>query len=273
MEISMFKSVFENLSLGVAIVDSSNQILQFNKHFAANFDIKIDALLIKFDQLHPIFTEQPISTFQQKTKFITLSKKILTIRVKQYEDNLWLVEIEDISSQEKESKDIYYRANYDQLTKLPNRELFNDRCKQALSSAHRHQENLAIFFIDVDDFKSINDTYGHDTGDLILLETAKRLIASVRESDTVSRWAGDEFSILLPKIGQKENINQLLSRLIENFTIPQQAKEFNIPVSLSIGISLAPKMGTDFNNLMKFADKAMYEAKKNDGIHYKYYSE
>ena len=158
-----------------------------------------------------------------------------------------------------------------QLTKLHNRELFNDRCKQVLSSAHRHQENVAIFFIDVDDFKSINDTYGHDVGDSILLETAKRLTASVRESDTVSRWAGDEFSVLLPKIGQKENINQLLTRIIENFATPQQAQEFTIPVSLSIGISLAPKMGTDFDELMRFADKAMYEAKKNDEIHYKYY--
>ena len=269
----MFKSMFENLSLGIAILDSSNKVLQFNENFGICFDIKTGEQIKKLDQLHSIFTEQPISAFQQKTKFITSSKKTLSIRSKQLQANLWLVEIEDISSQEKENEDVYYRANYDQLTKLPNRELFNDRCKQALSSAHRHQENLAIFFIDVDDFKSINDTYGHDVGDLILLETAKRLIASVRESDTVSRWAGDEFSILLPKIGEKENINQLLSRLIDNFTIPQQGKEFNIPVSLSIGISLAPKMGTDLNKLMRFADKAMYEAKKNNGMYYKYYSE
>jgi diguanylate cyclase (GGDEF)-like protein len=211
--------------------------------------------------------------FQKKTKLITLDKKTLSVYAKVFEDNAWLVEVEDISTQEKENEDIYFRANYDQLTKLPNRELFNDRCKQVLSSASRHQDNVAIFFIDVDDFKCINDTYGHNTGDLILLETAKRLTASVRESDTVSRWAGDEFSILLPKIGQRENINQLLKRIIESFAMPQQVEEFSINVSLSIGISLAPKMGTNFDELMRFADKAMYEAKKNNKIDYKYYSE
>ncbi|MBC8311244.1 MAG: GGDEF domain-containing protein [Candidatus Marinimicrobia bacterium] len=269
----MFKSVFDNLSFGVAIVDETNKILQYNKPFSLFFNLGDHNPISSLDQLHGNFKEQHISAFQKKNKFTTSEGNILSILAKPLEDNLWLLEVEDISTQEKESEDIYFRANYDQLTKLPNRELFNDRCKQALSSAHRHQENVAIFFIDVDDFKSINDTYGHDVGDSILLETAKRLSDSVRESDTVSRWAGDEFSILLPKIGEKENINHLLARMIESFEKPQQAKEFSIPVSLSIGISLAPKMGTDFDELMRFADKAMYEAKKNDGIYYKYYSE
>jgi len=272
MEISIFNSLFENLSIGIAVVDDSNHILQCNKRFCTYFNIELASSPLNLDQLHSNFAKERLSVFQQKTKLITSEKKTLSIYSKLFKENLWIVEVEDISTQEKENKDIYFRANYDQLTKLPNRELFNDRCKQVLSSIQRHQENVAIFFIDVDDFKSINDTYGHDAGDSILLETAKRLITSVRESDTVSRWGGDEFSVLLPKIGQKENINQLLERIIENFATPQQTQEFTIPVSLSIGISLAPKMGTDFDELMRFADKAMYEAKKNEGIHYKYYS-
>ena len=265
--------MFENLSMGIAIIDGSNQIVQSNNRFTEYFNVEAGELSIKFDQLDPMFTDKSISLFEKPVKITTSSKRILTVRSKRFEDRFWLIEVDDISLQEKINEDIYFRANYDQLTRLPNRELFNDRCKQALSSAHRHQENLALFFIDVDDFKTINDTYGHDIGDLILLETAKRLTASVRESDTVSRWAGDEFSILLPKIGQKENINQLLTRLIEDFIVPQQVRELNIPVTLSIGISLAPEMGTDFDDLMRFADKAMYEAKKNNGIYYKYYSE
>lgn len=273
MEHKILKSLFENLSLGIAIIDGSNQIIEFNKRFTEYFNLQPEHLPIRLDQVDPIFTDKPVSIFQQKIKICAASKRILTLESKRFEGNYWLVEIDDISSQEKINEDIHFRANYDQLTKLPNRELFNDRCKQVLSSAHRHQENLALFFIDIDNFKIINDTHGHDIGDLILLETAKRLTASVRESDTVSRWAGDEFSILLPKIGQKENINQLLRRLIEDFIVPQQARELAIPVSLSIGISLAPEMGTKFDDLMRFADKAMYEAKKNDGINYKYYSE
>ena len=206
MEISMFKFVFENLSIGIAVVDDSNQILQCNKLFCTYFNLESDSSPLNLNQIHSSFVEERLSVFQQKTKLITSEKKILSVHAKAFEENLWLVEVEDISTQEKENEDIYFRANYDQLTNLPNRELFNDRCKQVLSSAHRHQENVAIFFIDVDDFKSINDTYGHDAGDLILRETAKRLTASVRESDTVSRWAGDEFSVLLPKIGQKDHV-------------------------------------------------------------------
>ena len=106
-----------------------------------------------------------------------------------------------------------------------------------------------------------------------MLETAKRLTASVRASDTISRWAGDEFSILLPKIGAKENINQLLNRISEDFTAPLLAQDVHIKVSLSIGVSLAPQMGTNFEELMRFADKAMYEAKENKGFCFKYYSE
>jgi len=172
-----------------------------------------------------------------------------------------------------EDKDVYFRANYDQLTKLPNRSLFNDRCKQVLSAAHRHNEHLAIFFIDVDNFKSINDTYGHDGGDSVLIETSKRLCECVRESDTVSRWAGDEFTILLPKIGKKYNIKLLLRRIFESFENPHIIRGLPVPVSISIGISLSPEMGTDFDKLMQFADKAMYAAKKSKNKYYQYYSE
>ena len=272
MDNSIFKSVFNNLNLGIAILNKTNEILHANKNFNKFFDINTNMIMKEINILHPLFKENSISIYQQKTKFITASDKTLTIIVKPLESKFWLVEIEDITEQEKENQDIHFRANYDQLTKLPNRDLFNDRCKQALSSASRHQENLAIFFIDLDNFKFINDTYGHDRGDSILLETSQRLTDSVRESDTVSRWAGDEFSILLPKIGKKKNIDQLLSRLIENFNLPQIVNNHSIPVSLSIGISLGPEMSTEFSDLMKLADKAMYKAKKDKGISYKYYT-
>lgn len=272
MDNPIFKSVFNNLHLGVAILDDNNKILHANKIFIECFEVDTEILMKNFNILHPSFLKNPLSSFQNKTKLITSTNKTLSITIKPFESNFLLVEVEDISKQEKENEDVYHRANYDQLTSLPNRELFNDRCKQALSSANRHQENLGIFFIDLDDFKFINDTYGHDVGDSILLETAKRLIDSVRESDTVSRWAGDEFTILLPKIGKKDDISQILSRLIENFTLPQRINELSIPVSLSIGISLAPDMSTQFTDLMKLADKAMYEAKESKGISYKYYS-
>jgi len=272
MDNSIFKSVFNNLNLGIAILDDNNKILHANKIFIECFEVDAKILKKNFNILHPSFLENPLSLFHNKTKLSTSKSKTLSIRVKPFESSFWLVEVEDISEQEKKNKDIYHRANFDQLTNLPNRELFNDRCKQALSSANRHQEYLAIFFIDLDNFKYINDTYGHDVGDSILLETARRLIDSVRESDTVSRWAGDEFTILLPKIGKKDDINQILSRLIDNFTLPHKINEVSIPVSLSIGISLAPDMSTQFTDLMKLADKAMYEAKESKGISYKYYS-
>ena len=273
MEKNIYQSLFENLSFGIAIIDNSNQIIESNDLFNLYFKYNPSTKPLKLDSLHSNFKSDSIASFQQIAKLTSIDKKVLSVQTKQFNDNLWLIEVVDISLQEREHEDIYFRANYDQLTNLPNRDLFNDRCKQALSAAHRHKEDLALFFIDVDDFKSINDTYGHDAGDSILLESANRLSASVRESDTVSRWAGDEFSILLPKIGAKENINQLLDRISENFAKSQQVQDFNISVSLSIGVSLAPQMGTNFNNLMRFADRAMYEAKESNGFCYKYYSE
>ena len=273
MAIDIYKSLFENLSFGVAIVDNSNQIIESNNLFNIYFKFNHSVKPLKLDHLHSSFKNVPISSFKEKTKLTLSDGKVLSVHASPFKDGSWIIEVLDISLQEIENEDFYIRANYDQLTHLPNRQLFNDRCKQALSAAHRHKENLALFFIDVDDFKSINDTYGHEAGDSVLLETAKRLTASVRESDTVSRWAGDEFSILLPKIGAKENIKQLLNRLLESFSEPQQAQDIQIPVSLSLGISLAPQMGTNFEELMRFADKAMYEAKNTTGFCYKYYSE
>jgi len=273
MAIDIYQSLFESLSFGVAIIDNSNRIVESNNLFNIYFNYNHNPKPLKLDHLHSSFENVSISSFKQKTKITLADEKVISVQASPLKDDLWLIEVLDISLEERKNEDIYFQVNYDQLTNLPNRQLFNDRCKQALSATDRHKEDLALFFIDVDDFKLINDTYGHEAGDSVLLETAKRLTASVRESDTVSRWAGDEFSILLPKIGAKENINQLLRRLLEKFSEPQQAQGFQIPVSLSLGISVAPQMGTDFEELMRFADKAMYEAKNTSGFCYKYYSE
>jgi len=274
MDKILLQSIFDNIGLGIAIINGSNRIIWYNAKFENYFSIDpTHSENLHLTQIHSFLNDKSFSSLINKIKFSYSPNKVYVIQSKPLNANYWLIEVSDISKQTDEEKNIYYRANFDQLTKLPNRSLFDDRCKQLLSAAHRHNEDLALFFIDVDNFKSINDTYGHDGGDTVLIETSKRLCECVRESDTVSRWAGDEFAILLPKIGDKDNINQLLTRIFETFEKPHIIQEIPVQVSISIGISLSPEMGTDFDKLMRFADKAMYRAKNSKNNYYQYYSE
>jgi len=155
-------------------------------------------------------------------------------------------------------------ALYDVLTGLPNRKLLDERLQQSLAKARRDQGHVALLFIDLDQFKPVNDNYGHAYGDLLLKEVAKRLHSCMRESDTASRLGGDEFVALLPEVEGRDAVmivaNKILSRLSEPYEIAGHT--FNI--SASIGAALYPEDGTDNKALMKAADMAMYGA-KNQG--------
>jgi diguanylate cyclase len=156
---------------------------------------------------------------------------------------------------------------HDALTGMPNRALFNDRLEHGFAQARRHDWTLALMFMDLDDFKTINDRYGHDVGDRVLQTIARRLQDNTRSEDTISRHGGDEFLYLAMDVKNEANISFIAEKIIKaiqapfNVSIRDVATSLNIKVS--IGISIFPKHGTDADTLVTSADQAMYRAKQN----------
>jgi diguanylate cyclase (GGDEF)-like protein len=162
-------------------------------------------------------------------------------------------------------------ALHDKLTGLPNRTLFNDRLQHGIAQAKRHHWILAVLFVDLDKFKSVNDTYGHQAGDAVLLTTANRLTRNTREEDTVSRFGGDEFLCLLTQIREEKDIAMIAVKILNAIRAPCSVSVRDVNVDLcpeaSIGISIFPKDGATANALIRSADEAMYRAKENDSRH------
>ena len=176
---------------------------------------------------------------------------------------------------------IYHMAFYDSLTGLPNRVLFQDRLKLALASAERHRHMAAVLFLDIDNFKRINDTLGHFMGDKLLKEVAGRLSATMRRCDSVTkdvpdlfaRLGGDEFTVLLNMINEVDDAAKVAHRITETISIPFKLDGYEIYITSSIGIAVYPGDGKDINSLLKNADAAMYYAKEHGKNHYQYYKE
>ncbi len=154
-------------------------------------------------------------------------------------------------------------AHHDALTGLPSLRLCLDRLSNALIRAKRERDLLAVFFIDLDSFKSINDNFGHEAGDYVLQEAARRLNLSVRQMDTVGRIGGDEFLIILPKINDIAIVERIGTNVITSVKKPIHWKDEQLSVGASVGIALHPRNGDDAKQLIKKADQAMYEAKRN----------
>jgi diguanylate cyclase len=165
-----------------------------------------------------------------------------------------------------------HMAFHDVLSGLPNRRLFQARLLTAMDEAIRNRSKIAVVFIDLDRFKNINDTLGHEFGDLLLKHVSKQMIKSVRKFDTISRQGGDEFTIILNKISKKEEIIPLIEQLRSIVSKPIIIKGQELHVSMSIGIALYPNDGNSTEELMKNADMAMYYAKEDGRNNYKFYS-
>lgn len=169
----------------------------------------------------------------------------------------------DISDKKASEEAVWRQANFDALTGLPNRQMFYDRFLMELKSAHRERRKLALLFIDLDQFKLVNDTLGHSHGDILLVDVARRLKSCVRESDTVARLSGDEFTILLKSINSPDVAERIASNILKKMQQPFIIGEDVLHVSVSIGITICPDDATDREDLLRNADQAMYQAKKN----------
>lgn len=165
----------------------------------------------------------------------------------------------------------HHLAHHDPLTGLPNRMLFEDRLQQALVQTKRQEQALAVLFIDLDNFKIINDTYGHAVGDQLMQIAAERLNRCIRSTDTVARQGGDEFIALLTNIAQLEDAEQVAKKIIAALAMPFVIDHHDLFITASVGISLAPQHGQDSSLLIKNADAAMYRAKQQGKNNYQVY--
>ena len=178
----------------------------------------------------------------------------------------------DVSDKQNLMRELSHQAHHDALTGLPNRLLFNDRLSQALSRAHRNNLKIGIVFLDLDHFKTINDTLGHNVGDLLLQAVSERLQRHLRDEDTVARQGGDEFLILLPDLIHDEAASSVAQKILHSFSEPFTLEQNEVFVTPSIGISLYPSDGDILETLVKHADAAMYHAKELGRNNYQFYS-
>ncbi|MEW8143980.1 MAG: EAL domain-containing protein [Candidatus Thiodiazotropha endolucinida] len=176
-------------------------------------------------------------------------------------------------SQIKEAQDqINFLAHHDALTRLPNRALFRERFDHALMHARRENTSIALLFLDLDRFKTVNDTLGHPVGDQVLLEVSKRMNQIIRASDTLARLGGDEFVLLLEEQTDAQHAAVVARKLIDLFSRPMIIGEHELVVTASIGITLYPNDGDDSDKLIRHADRAMYEAKQQGRNTYRFFT-
>ncbi len=168
-----------------------------------------------------------------------------------------------ILQREKNENELWELAHKDIITGIPNRALLNQRLNHAIECAERQQTNLALFFIDIDNFKKINDSHGHKMGDRVLTEIASRINACIRTGDTLARYGGDEFVLLAENLTQSCDVGLIAEKIISSLSKTMSINDKKLRITSSIGISVYPGDGNDAETLLKYADTAMYQAKKN----------
>jgi len=187
--------------------------------------------------------------------------------------------IQDITKQkllenmlQEQKVSLSHLAHHDTLTELPNRVLLHDRLNRAIHKAKRDEKKFAVLFLDLDNFKAINDSLGHDIGDEVLKEVAQRFGAIIRKDDTLARLGGDEFTVIMENLSDEQDASILAQKLLSSLSEPIVKKENMLYLSCSIGISLYPVDGTSIQNLLKYADAAMYRAKEEGKSNFQFYS-
>jgi len=205
---------------------------------------------------------------EQYTSFVTISKII-----NEYGNvTNYVVIARDITKQKNQEKEIHSLAFYDALTSLPNRRLFENNLHDSISRAKRHKEKVAIIFMDMDNFKVINDTYGHKVGDKFLQEVTSRIKSVIREEDTLSRIGGDEFILLIEEVNGIEDAAHAAERVIEQVRKPFDIERNKFFSAVSLGISIYPDDSEHYDTLLEYADKAMYHVKNSGKNSFEFYN-
>ncbi len=279
-QLQLMGEVFEHSLEGIIILDTNGKILKVNPSFttltgyteqeAIGNDSRLletdEHDLLPYDKIRQTLVNQgswdgEVWIQRQDKEILAVWLSLSTMRD---ENNLatgFIAIFHDISELKNQAEIIQHQALHDPLTELPNRLLLTDRMDVAISHAERSNEKLAVIFLDLDNFKTINDSLGHDHGDLLLREVASRLIKVVRPGDTVCRMGGDEFVVLVDNLEAKDGVRAVAKRIQQELTTAFTIKGRNLFISASLGMAFFPDDGEDSDTLIKHADLAMYQAK------------
>ncbi len=280
---SLSASVFEHANDGIFIADRESRIIEVNPAFmevtgyerdealgqlplALGFAIHEPECFIKVEENG----EWRGETWNQRKNGEVYAAwlDIFTVRDEHQHISHYVGIFSDITAAKEHQQNLEHLAYHDPLTQLPNRTLLADRLQQALARADRTGEMLAICYFDLDGFKPINDSLGHDAGDRLLVQLASRIRTCLRESDTIARLGGDEFAVLLCSLNSEEECRQTLDRLLAAINTSFNLNEKTVNVSASIGYTLFPQDESEPDTLLRHADQAMYQAKINGGCGY-----
>lgn len=289
--LKLYANVFENSGESILITDKNNRIIAVNNAFTNFSGYSLDEV---FNQDPKLLSSgnTPSDTYQEM--WATLKKEgfwqgelwerrkdgssypkwaaISSVPDQNGDIINYIASYTDITERKAAEEKIYHLAHHDALTGLLNRLSLEDRLEQAILSARRDQVQLAVLFIDLDRFKIINDSYGHNVGDSLLVEVGRRLKNCVRESDITARLGGDEFVVVLTGLSNGTMAAHSAGSIIKEITKPYRVGHYELHTSPSIGISLFPNDGNDPDDLMKHADTAMYHAKDQGRNNYKFFS-
>jgi len=280
-ELQLSATIFEKASENIVVTDENNCFITANPAFTLTTGYSLDEI----KGLTPKILRSGIQNQEfyakmwndlntlghwdgelwNKRKNGEVYAEWLSIKVLYNEDGsirMYLGIFSDITEKKEADEIIWKQANYDLLTGLPNRRLFSDRLEHEIKIAHRTNKSLALLFIDLDYFKQVNDTLGHEIGDILLIKVSERINESMRESDTVSRMGGDEFTAILPQINSSEDAERVVRIIIEKLAQPFDLNGTAITISASVGVAIYPKDAQNSKELLQNADKAMYEAKR-----------
>ena len=279
-ELKISAAVMENAAEGIMVTDSDNQIIRVNPAFSVITGYRPAEVLGKNPHVlssgrnDGAFYKKMWEAINQQGRWsgdiwnrrkdgaaILCSMAISAISEHESGVGRYVATFTDITKR-KEAEDLLrHRASSDPLTDLPNRALFFDRLQQALSQGRRYSHAFALLYVDLDHFKAVNDKMGHAAGDELLIETSRRLLDAVRESDTVARLGGDEFAIILARVQGPHEVEEIAQRIVDNLAKPFKLEAGVAKVSGSIGIALFPLAGEDADRLTHNADRALYAAK------------
>lgn len=288
-----FRSAFENSPIGIVLIDLKGKIFQAN-NFAAEVlgyeetpleDVHISRLVPPEDrnQLKDMLSRMSTGadeTVRTECRMIRLDNlevwtnlHVVLQRDAAGQPNYLIGQIADITEMKSSQSRMERMAFYDTLTNLANRRLFYDRLGQAVDHAQRSRHLSALLYLDLDQFKRVNDTLGHEVGDVLLQEVSTRLTACVRKEDTVARLGGDEFTVLLFDVRSPSDASMVADKILNALRQPLTISGHQLVITTSIGITIVPQDGTNPNALMKNADLAMYRAKDHGRNTYQFYSE
>ncbi|WP_438970630.1 EAL domain-containing protein [Methylophaga sp.] len=278
--LKMSGRVFNQAHEGILITDAKGLIVDVNPAFSEITGYSREEVLnknpsfLRSDKHSRVFFQEMWTSLEENghwqgeiwniNKNGQLFAELLTIStlVDEHGETLhYLGLFSDITQSKEQQQALEMMAHYDMLTQLPNRTLFADRFNQAIAHSNRTNSLLAVVFLDLDGFKPVNDRYGHDVGDQLLIEIAQRIKASIREDDTASRLGGDEFVLLLNDISSISHCERLINRIRHAIELPYNVDDDTLSLSASLGITIYPLDKADADTLLRHADQAMYQAK------------